>query len=446
MSPVPLPPELAERVDAAARMLEGERRVRVISHYDSDGINSAAVLSGMLARLSKPFHTTMTRSLDRKIIERVAGEGNPLVIFSDMGSGQLDLISGLGTKAIVLDHHKPSGDVEGVVHINPSMFGVNGTTEVSGATTSFLLAARVDDANWDLSPVALAGAYGDMQHLGGFKGLNLEILNEAVRRGVIEERRASSLQGRNVTEALGETAEPYLRGYSGRKDLVADLSLQMGIDPAKDFRSFSEGEWRRLSSIMILLLASGGCDSEQLFQVVSPQHFSSASGMSIAEISSLANACGRSERYAVGLSMALGDGNAADEARLLRGEYNSKVLERLIPMEEGIEQMKHIQCFRSDDSSLAGALCGLFMSFIGDKEKPTIAYSLVEESYKISARGTKALVARGLDLAAGLSEAAAGVSGVGGGHVIASGATIPRDSLMTFLDALDTITGKQLAG
>lgn len=436
--------ELEERIRSAAALLADAKRVRVISHYDADGISSAAVLGGMLTKASKPFHATMSRSLDSKLIERIGAEGNELVIFADMGSGQLELVSQLRTKTIVLDHHKTSGDIPGVVHVNPSMYGVNGTTEVSGATTAFLLAQYVDDWNWQLSPCALAGAYGDMQHLGGYKGVNLQIVEKAVEKGILSERKMLSLQGSNLSEAIGGSSEPYFRGYSGRGDLVSALCSQIHLDAGRPFSEYTEAESRKLASVLTLMLASAGCDYDQMSQIVSTQHISTSTGIAVSELSSLANACGRSGEFSIGMATELGDRDAAAAARRLRSEYNTRILERLIALEEGIEQKAHIQCFRSDDAPLAGALCGLYMSFIGEKSKPTVAYSLADDSYKISARGTRALVRHGLDLAAGLSSAAKLAGGVGGGHVIASGATIPRDTLARFLDALDDQTGKQL--
>lgn len=442
---ISMPPELEQRISDAAGLLAKEHRVRVVSHYDADGISSAAVLCGMLERSSKPFQATMTRSLDRNLIERLKTENNSLVIFADMGSGQLELIDELQTRTIVLDHHKVKDDATQTVHINPSMWGINGTSDVSGATTSFLLAQYVDESNWDLSPCALAGAYGDMQHLGGYKGLNLQILQKAVEKGILSEKRMLNLQGENIMEAAGSSADPYFRGYSGRRDLVSVLCSQIGIDPEKGFNEYTEADSRRVASVLMLLLASNGCDYENTSQIVSVQHISKGSGLSVSEIASLANACGRSERYSVGLAMELGDEAATVQARDLRNEYNRRVLDKLVSLEEGIEQKRNIQCFRSDDSSLAGALSGLYMAFIGEKGKPTIAYSLSDKNYRISARGTKNLVSRGLDLAEGLSEASKKVGGVGGGHVIASGATVPRDMLSAFLDELDAITGRQLS-
>lgn len=61
-----------------------------------------------------------------------------------------------------------------------------------------------------------------------------------------------------------------------------------------------------------------------------------------------------------------------------------------------------------------------------------------------SGRGTRKLVGKGLDLAAAMREASAAVGGMGGGHDVASGATIPTGTAMKFIDLIDSIIEKQL--
>jgi RecJ-like exonuclease len=71
---------------------------------------------------------------------------------------------------------------------------------------------------------------------------------------------------------------------------------------------------------------------------------------------------------------------------------------------------------------------------------------MVDNETRISSRGTKYLTDKGLDLALALREAAAEVGGRGGGHPVASGATIPRGEEDAFLEVVDYIVGKQLNG
>ena len=69
----------------------------------------------------------------------------------------------------------------------------------------------------------------------------------------------------------------------------------------------------------------------------------------------------------------------------------------------------------------------------------------MERSTKASARATKSLVTKGLDLAVALREAASQLGGDGGGHNIASGASIPKGKEEKFLTLVDEIVGRQLA-
>ncbi|MBX8643313.1 MAG: DHH family phosphoesterase [Thermoplasmata archaeon] len=449
MTELDLNVKLQERLDEAKKLLLDKRHsvVRVVSHYDSDGVSSAAVLSVMLKRLGCPFHLSLSRSLDSILIGKLRKEGSGLHIFSDMGSAQIPLIRELEGDVIVLDHHKAEADdaADGkIVHVNASLFGANGTTDVSGSTTSFIMAQNVDERNWDCAPQALAGALGDMQHLGGFRGINAQILKKAIELGFINERRMLAVQGKNLLETVNHTPEPYFAGFTGRADLFLGRFRDTGIEMEKPYSEYDADDLRMVASILTTLLASNGCEYENVEQIISTQYFDSNTGMSISEISSLANACGRTENYSAGISMELGDAAAQEKARELRVDYNRRIISRLMELEKGIEQMSSIQHFSTDDSSLAGALCGLYMSFIGRKDKPTLAYSLAGNDYKISARGTRRLVEAGLDLAESLSVSASRFGGQGGGHVVASGATVPKDNLKGFLESVNDITSKQL--
>jgi RecJ-like exonuclease len=64
---------------------------------------------------------------------------------------------------------------------------------------------------------------------------------------------------------------------------------------------------------------------------------------------------------------------------------------------------------------------------------------------KLSARGNGRQVGRGLDLASVCRTAAAAVGGEGGGHRVASGATIPAGTRDAFLAAADQALATQLA-
>src|SRR5439155_23385108 len=78
-----------------------------------------------------------------------------------------------------------------------------------------------------------------------------------------------------------------------------------------------------------------------------------------------------------------------------------------------------------------------------DPSRPTLGLSVLDGVTKVSARGTHAHISSGIDLAVALREAASEVSGNGGRHNLASGATIPKGKEDKFLSLVDEIVGRQ---
>src|SRR2546428_11987068 len=161
------PEGLLDRARRGAGLTDDVARVRIFCHYDPDGPTSASILARALMRRGKRIHATMAHALDRTSAARLREESNELLVVSDMGSGQLDLLEGLPYPVVVLDHHKPIRDSEKVAHVNPHFFGVEGARGMCGATTTWLFALVLDERNWDLAGPAMGGAIGDKQALGG---------------------------------------------------------------------------------------------------------------------------------------------------------------------------------------------------------------------------------------------------------------------------------------
>jgi len=67
-------------------------RIRIISHYDTDGICSAAILVKSIEREGFDFHVSLLNHPFAEELKKLKEEDNDLIIFSDLGSGQIDLI------------------------------------------------------------------------------------------------------------------------------------------------------------------------------------------------------------------------------------------------------------------------------------------------------------------------------------------------------------------
>lgn len=442
---VQLPDKLLSRISIATKELERFSEVRVISHYDADGISSAGVVCGTLLRAGKRFHATMTKSLTEKVISEVDPDTELLVV-SDMGSSQLDALEKLPCKVIVMDHHLPLRDSEKVVHVNPHLANIDGMTSASASAVCELFAISVDERNWDLLPVAFGGIAGDRQTIRGLSGLNKWLFEEGAKKGIIEARPGSLLPDGPLLEGLVNSTDPYVIGISGSEEGAKALLEEAGVPAAADLASLKEEQRMKLSSLLALKLAAQGTPMSTLEEVVRERYYFPSWKMDAENLASLMNACGRSNNESTGLAMALGDRDAMNGARELRKGYSSEVLEGLDKVvKNGVSKAENIQYFWNENLGLSGILCGVTMQYFGDRDKPTITLAATNGEVKISSRGTFELLDRGIDLAAALRESAAKVGGVGGGHKIASGATVPKGKEEEFLDALDKMIGEQKA-
>ncbi len=442
---VTLPDEFSDSFKHALKIVNSTGYLRVISHHDADGIAAAAIMTAALSRAKKQFHLTITKGLEADTIESLSKEGNEAILLLDMGSGQVEGLEHLEAKVAVLDHHKPSRKSKKIVQVNPHFHDINGMTEGCAAALSFLFAIIMDPCNWDLSPIAIAGIIGDRQHMGGMRGLNQQILDYAVEKEYISVQRSLNLKGATIADAIADSVDPYFVGISGRKDNVLAFLESMGLNPATPLGALDEVYRRKLTSMLSLRLMGQGCRPETVEELVSEIHWIPSMSMSAMDLADMLNACGRMDHEGLGIALCMHDEDALTLAGDLRREYNRKIMDKLMEIESGgASQKDHIQYFTASDASLSGAQAGLAMQYILDQSKPTLALSEVKGKTKVSSRGTKYLVSKGLDLAAALKKASEKVGGVGGGHAVASGATVPKDKEEGFLAAVDELVGLQL--
>ena len=425
----------------------GRDVVRIVSHYDADGLCAGGILSRAFLRMNRPFHTTIAHQIDGPLVELLSKQPAAWTVFSDMGSGALDLVEKIPSRSVIIDHHQPLRESRTAVQLNCHLWGIDGTFEACASTLALMAAVSLDEANWDLSGIACAGAIGDRQHQPAWKGLNAEIMAFAEKAGHLRTRKGLVMEGADLGTALAQNNEPYFRGVSGSPAGARALLEAAGLSPAATLKELDEAEVSALSSLLVLNLLRGGVSEEFARAVVVDRHWVSGFDTDANELSAVVNACGRLGQEDLGLSVCLGGRQALDEARSVREQYRGRITSGMAGLEEkGITKKQNIQYFYSDNAQMAGAFAALVMNYLFPGKLPTISLAREGQSIKVSARGTRPLVAKGLDLAKACRAAASRQGGDGGGHSIASGATVPLGNEMAFLDALDALVGEQLAG
>ena len=425
-------------------------RIRVVSHYDADGIAAAGVLCTAVYRAGYEFHATLMRNPFTKGFDRLRSERNELILFADMGSGQIDTIESLGSKAIILDHHQyvTAQTSQTVLQINANLYGIDGNYDASGATLCYLFAIALDPANVALAPLALAGATGDKQFIGGVRGLNKVILESAVQNKVLSEQTSIKLYGDTIADALFYSIDPYYPGLSGNREAVQQMLEKMRIPQSARLQEIPPESMMRIQSYLLFLLIKAGCQ-QNILDTTIRKRYVAPQGWELERFADMLDACGKNGYRSLGLSLCLGDGSLGNEALMVEKDYKQKILDGLQGLEHGgIIEKEGLRYFYSDNSSLGGVIAGIAMNYVLDEKKPL--FSLVrketDSEVHVSCRGNQWLVAQGLDLGSVMKRVAEELGGFGGGHRIAAGATIGFEKEKEFLEKVDVRLQQQMKG
>jgi single-stranded-DNA-specific exonuclease len=438
-----LPPPLSSLLKSASEEVLRHPRVVVLSHYDADGLSAAGILCATLLRARKQVQIVTTKALDDGTIRDV-GEGADCLILADMGSSSLPQLESLSAKVVVLDHHAPIGDSTRLVHVNPHLFGIDGMTSACAGSVSMLFSLACSERNWDLLPTAFAGIVGDRQHIRGLSGVNRYLLDNGLAKGIVQVRPGSLLPSGGLLEGLTSEVDPYLIGVTGDEEGARALLAETKVPEGATLESLSDNQRRLLSSLVALRLLGQGCTSSAMEELITDRYFFPSWNAYADDLAQLLNACGRTDREGTGIAVALRDEDAIKSAEELRRRYKEAIISAMrAVVEKGVNRMENIQWFESTNTSLSGVLAGTTMQFVGDCDKPTITIARHQQNVRVSSRASFRILEKGVDLSVALREAARAVGGTGGGHAVASGATIPLGKEGEFLSKLDAIVGEQ---
>ncbi len=463
--------EISERLRKAAF-------VRVVTHIDTDGITGGAIASEALDRAGIAHEVAFVKKLDEAVITELKRQGTPLVWFIDLGAGMLHALQGLD--AVITDHHVPTerevpkvlrGDLirfaesqDRVLMLNPHLEGA-GSDVASGAGCAYAVAKALDPKNTELAAIAIVGAVGDVQdqEFRRLAGYNRTILEDGIVAGVLEAGIDVRLFGRETRPAyklLQYATDPWIPRLSGNEEACIAFLLELGIDLKVEdhWRSWSDldrGEKQRVVSALVSHMLERGCGVKEVERLVGETYTlirepAGSPTRDAKEFGTLMNACGRYDQPEVGYRVCRGDRDEylAQALRLLRGHREYLVDSMDAIAEAGITQMEALQYFHAADK-IRDTVVGIAASMAlnrdnSAKDLPIIGFAKAEDGIKVSARTTRELVARGLDLAAIMQAASKAVGGQGGGHHAAAGATIPPGTEGKFLEIANRMVREQL--
>ncbi len=447
---------LSQRAKEISDIIKKENgKISLVSHYDADGICAASLMYHALEKNNKDFEVVFVKQLDKEAITKLKDKDIDMFIFTDLGSGQLSNIKKyLGNKKIVVvDHHQPvEEDWKNLYHLNPYLFGIDGTNEISGAGMSYILATTIEKTTRQFIDLAVVGAFADMQVNGNsLTGVNKMIYEDAEILGLVKKEKGLMLFGRYtkpIHKALEQCMDPFINGISGNESGAVRLLYELGIplrDKNNKFRTLSQltkKEEKKLATALVMELIANGGDTEKAKSLIGDV-YKVRDSYEIREFATLLNACGRIGKPLEGLKFCLGLRENADD---IYQEYRKAISNAISWVSRNLNNDKH--CIKTDKATyiLAGnhvmdTIIGTVLSMmIKNKISTNVGFSFADSeanSVKVSARAR--IEAKDVNLGLIIREAAGYVGGEGGGHKTAAGASIPKGKEMEFINLAEEL-------
>ncbi|HLD15469.1 MAG TPA: DHH family phosphoesterase [Candidatus Nanoarchaeia archaeon] len=436
--------------------------VKIVGNLDSDGIAATSILIKAFENEKIKFAVSIVRQVDKNLLSELKNEDYPIVFFVDLGSDYLTLMEKeLNNKQVfILDHHAPEKKETSLNFINPILFDIDGTKEISAAGIAYFFAKFLNEKNIELAYLALIGAIGDIQENNGFKSLNNEILEDAVSSGKIEVKNSLKMFGihtKPLYKVLQYSTNPYLPEITGNERAAIQFLESIDIKPKENnlwrkMEHLSEEELKRL--ITSITLKRLGSDTEE--ELYGPIYLvngesSESPTRDAKEFSTLLNCCGRLGKSSLGLGACLGNKKLKEKAIDLLTQYRNEIINALSWFyknkgKENVIEEKGFVIINAEER-IRDTLIGTLASLISKSNvypDGTIIISMahsLDDTTKISSRISGYAKSK-MDLNNFMHEICSKLDGIGGGHKLAAGASIPQEKEAEFIKLAKQILEK----
>jgi RecJ-like exonuclease len=408
-----------------------EKEIFLISHFDTDGITSAAMMIQALKKLDKRFSVKIVKRLEEEMIYELPK--NKLLLFLDLASGSLNHIEKAGLKnVLIIDHHEVVQKIpKNVTILNPMLISKE---KISSSGLVYLFCKEIAPENKGLVKLAVLGMIGD-------------IMEESIEKfGEIEEGDVKRKKGiliypstRPINRALEYCSQPYIPGVTGNFEGVLEILREVGIEPSngqyKSLIELNDEETKKLVTA-IMLRNPKAKNKDLIGNVFLLKFFNKLEDAR--ELSAMINACSRLSESDVALQFCMEIPGSRKKAEEIHVRYKQHLISGLgfVSKAEKI-QGKNFVIINAEDN-IKDTIIGTIASILSKSplyEEGTIITIMAyyEDKIKVSARNVgknKRNVREILDLV--VKE----IGGEIGGHESAAGCMITRDKEKRFINLL----------
>jgi RecJ-like exonuclease len=425
---------LIDLIDKAIEKINSTQSlIQVFSHLDCDGVAAASIMASVLMQSNKSFQITFANRINEELIETLRKRESELAIFTDLGSGYLDLIKDLNSDVIVLDHHQIEGSpAENVIHINPEEVDL----KLSGSGITYLLAKVMTKNNY-LAPLAIVGTIGDVSY---------ETDSKLFENPLIEAEIGLNLFGRfsrPLYKALEFSDIPEINEESKAIQFLSEI----GINPQEN------GEWRTLNNLSVeeKRKLTDGIVRESLNHEKFSKKLIFGDVLTLKnfpeelkdpkEFATILNATANMNEPSIGLAICLGNEKALGTARNLLKAYRKIIGNYMRWIEnnpESIKQTETANYILGKDVINENFIGTIVSMLFRPVEKTLIGFGNSKDGIKISGRSKDSNIRNVI------VEAARLCGGRGGGHESAAGAIIPADAQKKFIETCEKLLKEKL--
>lgn len=434
---------LKKQAESAARFIKQHTHVCLVTHNDSDGLTSAAIMIQAFKREGMTCYHKIFPKLDAGLVSVLAAAypEDFLMVFCDIGSGQSEFLSALPNPMVILDHHVPVGKSPAKVVVNPMTVGLEGSYMISGAGVSYLTARAMNPANADLSSLAVAGMIGDRQLM---VAANAVILEEAKEIGIVTSRRGLKVGDGSLFDLFMRTTEPYL-DITGKPDEIRSFLARLDLDENRNIHGLTDDEMKRLCDAVLEKLAPLNSPDAEEATVGEIYYLKNRIVENVFDLAGILDSCSREEDFEMAVALCLGDRSVLEKISETYRTIQETLVKNLALVLPTAKSMENVTYIYGKDLHSAGNISTTYIRYV-NPQKPFVCLNENDGVTRISARGTRKLIKEGLDLSVAIKQAAESVGGSGGGHNIASGGLLPpgTETAEAFMKKLNEIVGTQL--
>lgn len=414
--------------------------ILIVSHFDTDGITSAAIFARALKRLDKKFSFRILKSLDRETVEQLPKDR--IIVFLDLGSGNIEDIAKLPNQVFVIDHHEINLEgitlPENIRIVNPHLLP-NGE-EMSGSSLAYLVSKEISKKDSGSADLAIIGMVGDiMEKKIGF--LTNTILKDAeiiVKRGLL-----LYPSTRPLNKALEYCSNPYIPGVTGNAagalELLRESSITFTKKGYKTLMELDEEEMQRLVTAIALRMPDPERMKNFIGNLYLVKFFNKLEDAR--ELSALINACSRMGESNTALLFCMGNESARKHAETIYIRYKQSLIDALNHFNSNpkIEGRQYVIMNAKDNiqDTIIGTVASIMsMSALYKEGTVVITMAYNQDKIKVSSRicGREKISEDPRNLKQLMDEITELIGGESGGHEMAAGCVIDKGQESAFID------------